>query len=659
MKLIKLTLENFGPYKGIQEIAFPTDEQRPVMVVYGDNMRGKTSFLNAIRWCLYGQALDRLSRELDLLKLINLEAQREQEYRMAVRMTFSASGSEYELARSVEPLEYVAVPKSNAHFRQDVWLKRNGNALRADEVELCINSFIPHQVSRFYLFDGELLQEYETLLVEDSQHGQRIKDAIEQVLGVPALVNGRDESKDLLKKAQAIQVRELKHIDALASYTSQSQSLQNQIEAHEADLLPQRAHLQTCIGRLDEIDGELASTAAIQETHARLKTVAHEMQEIKAEQISLEQQKVDCVRLAWRDLLQPRLDLRRRELHAKLESFQNALQRRGGLDDRIQRLERVLTLSVCPTCDSPVNETRRIALAEEQGTLRAELQTLQVDIFSAGELSRELSALHRLTGTSALTELRRIESRLQKQSVALTKLENLREELDEHLRGHDMARVATLQKEKDGLLKLRGRIEGTIEGVIADIDDKKRRVNHIAVLMSKNPEGRRQRSSLEVNAYSALEQVFSKSIDILRDRLREKVAEEATRVFKSLTTEKTYSGLQINQNYGLSILDKDGRLLPVRSAGAEQIVAMSLLGALNRVVNRPGPLIVDTPFGRLDPKHRLNILRFIPQMAEQIVFLVHEGEVSKDIGLAPISDRIAVVYEIQRVSATHSVIARG
>ena len=62
MKLISLSGRNFMPYKEQFELLFPQDEQRNVMIVFGDNMRGKTSLMNALRWAFYGEALGRRCR---------------------------------------------------------------------------------------------------------------------------------------------------------------------------------------------------------------------------------------------------------------------------------------------------------------------------------------------------------------------------------------------------------------------------------------------------------------------------------------------------------------------------------------------------------------------------------------------------------------------
>ena len=63
--------------------------------------------------------------------------------------------------------------------------------MSGDQVEAEINQFAPEQVSRFFCSMASFSQEYEELLIEGSEQGRQIKEAIEQVLGVPALIHGR------------------------------------------------------------------------------------------------------------------------------------------------------------------------------------------------------------------------------------------------------------------------------------------------------------------------------------------------------------------------------------------------------------------------------------------------------------------------------------
>ena len=50
---------------------FPQDENANVLVIFGENMRGKTCLLNALRWCFYGDAQDRQKKSIEPQKLIN------------------------------------------------------------------------------------------------------------------------------------------------------------------------------------------------------------------------------------------------------------------------------------------------------------------------------------------------------------------------------------------------------------------------------------------------------------------------------------------------------------------------------------------------------------------------------------------------------------
>ena len=49
----RMTMHNFGPYKGNQVIDF-TDNSG-VTIFWGNNGRGKTTLLNAFRYCLFGK----------------------------------------------------------------------------------------------------------------------------------------------------------------------------------------------------------------------------------------------------------------------------------------------------------------------------------------------------------------------------------------------------------------------------------------------------------------------------------------------------------------------------------------------------------------------------------------------------------------------------
>ena len=107
MKLKELVVNNFMPYKGEQKIEFPQHEKQNVMLVFGDNMRGKTSFLNSIRWGFYGTALGRHLREIPRVNLINSVSASENNWNMSILIRFDHENREYELRRQINKKEHI------------------------------------------------------------------------------------------------------------------------------------------------------------------------------------------------------------------------------------------------------------------------------------------------------------------------------------------------------------------------------------------------------------------------------------------------------------------------------------------------------------------------------------------------------------------------
>ena len=115
-------------------------------------------------------------------------------------------------------------------------------------------------------------------------------------------------------------------------------------------------------------------------------------------------------------------------------------------------------------------------------------------------------------------------------------------------------------------------------------------------------------------------------------------------------------GLSINESYGLSIIHRDGRPEEARSAGAEHVVALALMGALHNSAPFRGPIVMDSPFGRLDASHTENVVSSLPLMAEQVVILVYEAEVGKARMREALGDRLLREYQLEKVTARRTNI---
>jgi DNA sulfur modification protein DndD len=151
--------------------------------------------------------------------------------------------------------------------------------------------------------------------------------------------------------------------------------------------------------------------------------------------------------------------------------------------------------------------------------------------------------------------------------------------------------------------------------------------------------------------------VFDEAVEAYKSDLRLRVEESATKMFLAMSTEKTdYAGLRINQDYGLTIMHKDGRPEDARSAGAEHVVALALMGALQQNAPLRGPIVMDSPFGRLDDGHTSNVVSGLHQMADQVILLVYEAEVGRRRARELLGSSLVAEYELEKVNSRRTNI---
>ncbi len=658
MKFLELTVKNFMPYKGQQTIKFPTDPSRNVLVVFGDNMRGKTSILNAIRWGLYGKAFSRHKAVIGLDKIINSEALQEGDAEFSVEIKFEAGNHTYELTRIAKKKAYVARPESSSDYEEHVFLKRNGVAIAGHQIEPEINLYAPEQVSRFFLFDGELLQEYEMLLEEGSATGEAIKEAIEQVLGVPALINGRDDSLTLLKMAEKQQTKDLSKMNDMGRLADQQRLLQEMEDVKLRDLETTKDQLKKIRSEKSILEDEIESLSQLSVTAMELKERTNRHRELVSEQEKLRGDVLTLASTAWKDLLKPKLVLLEEALLSEVNSKTGQITQEGAIGQEIKQVQSILNLSVCPTCQQEVSADHKHTFEESLKSLQDKLNNISSNQSRLSEVTARLNTLRKILNSSAVDLLKDKNQRIRSIDVQLTKLENAIDKLNQELRGKDADEVVKKRKYHDELVRRETVSLGNIDALTSELAKIRKQIDDLAKSINANPSARNTRSTLLANIYKGIETSFRLSIDDLRERLKSEVERKATDAFLELTTQKDYSGLKINSNYGLTILDEQGEAVPLRSAGAEQIVALSLIDGLSRTGRAAGPVVMDTPFGRLDPKHRANILNYLPKHASQLILLVHEGEINRTTDLSEIAHRIGAEYEIKEKSLRYSKIEK-
>ena len=659
MILKELSICDFMPYKGEQKVIFPNHDTQNVMLLFGDNMRGKTSFLNAIRWVFYGKAMGRHLRKIPRTNLVNSESAKEGNWQTSVSLTFSHEDKNYEIKRSISKKSHVSSPKRDADFNERIGLRIDGEVIAGDNIVSQINQVIPEEISRFFLFDGELLQEYENLLLEENEQGEKIKEHIEQALGVPALIHARDELGQLLKMARNVQSKDARKSSELASYAEEQKQLQSQMDDFENELsllLDQQNQAQK---KVDDIDDELKNTEIAQRKDGKIKELQSERKASENVLVDLEKEYRELLRSVWQDILYQDMSPIIQQMEKRKDVLQKSISKKAVYLFEINDLQESLNNSNCSSCGQQISNKNTDHIIKKIDQTKASLDLIKDNPDELINLNDKITSLSKIKSRGEIKRLISNVASQRKIRIEFVRIDTSLDELKDEIKGFDTEHITNQRSKRDRLIAQLGKLENDIKHVRDSINMNNKSQDHIASLISRSEFGKNQESSIRVNIYKVLWEIFSEGIERLRDSLKGEVEQFASKTFLEIISEKTYSGLNINQNYGLSIVDHQGRILNERSAGAEQIVALSLIDGLNKTARKSGPIIMDTPLGRLDPNHRMNVLNYLPNMAQQVILLVHDGEIDQSRDLGNIAERIGARYEIARISATESKLIKS
>ena len=199
---------------------------------------------------------------------------------------------------------------------------------------------------------------------------------------------------------------------------------------------------------------------------------------------------------------------------------------------------------------------------------------------------------------------------------------------------------------KEGIQLTKNKIK-EIESALSTLETKLNRVSTDIDLL---------RAGKKVSVCEQIHNIFEQGIAAYRDKLKADVERDATELFVGISNDPDYVRLKINDNYGLSMVHVSGELVPLRSAGFEHVVALSLIGALHKNAPLRGPIIMDSPFGRLDPDHKRNITKSLPNMSEQIVLLAYTHEIDEQQAREMLADTLRKEYRLTRYSSFHTEI---
>ena len=658
MRFTEMTIDNFGPYYEKASVNLDSGKDG-VIIFWGNNGRGKTTLLNAFRFALYGEIKKRNNAEADYHGLINVVGSSEGKNYFEITLKIKDNNDVYELIRRYELREgKTSYSTKKEDYVFSTALIKNTSILSKQEADKYIANLLPIDVSRFFLFDGELLQEYETLLDDGDQAGEKIKTSIEQILGLPYLINSKN---DVSKFSEVIEAAKKKAIQAdkkFEKYSAQYNETKAQIDSHAESVRRAKLDLQDLLGEKADIERKLSETQLARGWMTKIKEYESDTKIRKQANDSFISQIKTLTKEAWKFQIKSKIDEIIKELTDKIQVLKDKESKTKINNNLIEMIKDAISTCQCPLCTQEINESLAKLLKDKE----IEIQSNDADTLTEEEskllleLQSRLRSLSSLKTTDYNDDIAILENRIDENLIAIVDDDNNIKATKEKISNLDFDKsmedniLALPKLYSDCELKINN-LKKAINEEEAKIQDLTKNINDLWKIISQNGGQDLQEITRKSDRINEITNIFAEAIDLFRSKLKQNVQKDATELFKKLSAEKDYERLEINDNYGLSILNSSGMEAPNRSAGYEHLVALALIGALHKNAPLKGPIIMDSPFGRLDPNNKKNVCSVLPDLADQVVLLMYEDEIDAEMIRKLLDNKLIGEHNLVRVES--------
>ena len=629
MLIEEIKVLNFGPFYREHVLAFPGDGSG-VHLVRGGTGRGKTSINRAVLWGLYGRVTDRKGQPIKPTSLLNWTAFKEDAFQFGVELRFNEDGAKWTLRRETRGRSH---SERAYELGMKIQLLRNGE--EQENPEHAIRRILPSDVSRFFFFDGEMLRDYEELLDQTSRSMGLLRDSIEHVLGIPYLRIARNDLSEVQHRFEVDRNRIMRKLGG-ASYeklVKEYQDVTGQLQTREAE-----------IKKIDEqvtaLEIEIADLKREQVNVASVKTLAEQRVSLDKDIALLEESRSrEAARLKeilsqlYKTVLVHGADDIIARLEKKHQDTMTKYNEKQQLIGQESQLQKGLTSQTCRLCGTVLNPQKQAELNEELARVRVRIKSLTEVPEPNLEFDEHVNRLRQTRGQQVTpAKIRDVDTRVLELESKLSTLRAQRADLVHKLSEVDEELPRRIELEISRKTEEKGRLQGVKEGLERDQLDDLSVKAELDQTINSIDEAELSVLKRRIDLVEPLSEVFENAISVYRDERRSFVGKVASSTFREIRTKETFERLDINPQFGLNIITKSGSVIDRaewRSAGEEQVVALSLIAALNQCAHVKAPVFMDTPFGRLDTEHSRRIMSFLPKLAQQVVLFVTDREFTK------------------------------
>lgn len=639
MILEKITLTNFGIYKGEHTVDLKPKSKKPIILFGAYNGSGKTTFLEALQLALYGKAARTAGRgkmpyEDYLESLINRDTPKK--HGAGLKLLFSSHQDGKQESIQITRTWH----QSGNSIKEACEVLRNGELDRvaSERWGEFIEEFMPSQISELFFFDGEKIEG----LADPIKSSAILKSGIYSLLGINAIDNllkslsqierkraleiSKDDDKNIIKHEEAIAkelaIKKEKLIFEIAEIETtidknnlELSKIENELKSSGADLLTNRQQLQQQQSILTEkgksLNLQLIDLASEDAPLIFVQNLINELREVKEKSSGFNKKSLILIAQEFQKTADKVNSSFPENVNQQIANLFS--ERIKEISDGIDEYAVDINTSEIPTNDE-LNELK-VKITEKLSELN--------------EVNTELELINKnLLAVPAEDKVKSIVEKLN---------------LTQSNKDRNLGKLDILRADYDQVTSEQDKVGKTLSAKLMDIANKK-----TDELISQRIIKHSQKSRETLTNFK--QALIQKHIVDLSQKITEcfQLLHRKNKLELKFEIDPSDFNLNIQKNNGATVSSK------TLSAGERQLLSVAILWALAKSSGKVLPTVIDTPLGRLDGPHRQKLIsNYFPKASSQVLIFSTDEEITPEhyMSLKPF---IASEYKINYSEETES-----
>ena len=616
-----LLVNNFGVYNGRQSFNLSTDKKKPIILIGAMNGSGKTTFLQAVDFVLYGKFSNifqsqKLSYENFLKKNINKENYEEgAQIELSFFRKYKGKNQKFKLSRNWKP--------NGSKIKEEffVFIDDEFDEDITKDWDNFVDQILPSRVASLFFFDGEKIEQ----LADLDKSKEVLKKAINSLLGLE-IVDQLNIDVDEFQKRSLIQLKTDQEKEKIDKLNKEIDSLEQDIKKVDENIIQTEDKLTNIKYEVGQIDISLSQKGFLY--YEKKNEYEKEVKEINIKQDLI---KTELIKLAGGDAP---LMLIKNELEGILEQskYLSQIQNKSEYQKNTNNLLANISDFVIKNSDDSKfikkfenfigdkkikkdQNNDNEYLLENLNYQDLNLLINQNLIISEKEINKNTKALKNLD--EEFEKISQLINKIPADDEIKPLIEKQKKLKTEELNLKTKLNVLNLQ---------RGEINGPMVKLKIQMrQEYDKKSNQDLINLDK-----KRFVDYSVKVKDVLSSFHVKALDYHIKKLEKLILES----FNNLHRKKNYvKSIKINtSSFELQIFEKKNIEIDTDklSAGERQLLAVAILWGLAKASNSAAPTIIDTPLGRLDSEHRLNLVeQYFPTASKQVILLSTDEEINK------------------------------